>query len=573
LLVKFWYLIDRWAGFINFGLNLGMGALIEEAFRSFMDFSNLKHKKVLVVDDFANVRKSIKTMLLDLGFTTVNEAGDGNAASKLMRETKHDLVLCDFNLGKGRDGMRLLEEWRRLKLLSQEAIFVLITGETARDIVISALEFQPDDYLAKPFTMEVLSIRMMRWFERRQILLPLLVSLDKKDWPAVARIARQVNEQHPRYRSAAQKHFVEALIQQDQLTEAENFLYGLLGKRYQCWAQTSLHRIELLQHKHDSAEKGLKAVLVRDPNEMIAYDYLVDALQEQDKDEEVQFWLEEAISRAPRNISRQQKLVQVAQKNLNYQRANQAQRDVLSLATDTMHESLGRFQTYIKDLQHEARSCDEVRKKEIQKDITNAGKRMIDSFAFDQNARLFNKALQVQRSNDSSDARYARSLNELLNQSFDAIDELIPETAVFLAETFYLAERFDDGDEMVRRFNRCFKQQPQVVRVLNALQAEPIPLSVRKEAKKLNSQGIDLYRRQQYSESIQLFERAIILSPRHPGIVLNFVQSHLMQMKIAGKNRTVIEMCLDTIRRLHYLSDEHYQYERYQKLLANLDKL
>jgi len=538
-----------------------------------MGFSDLKNKKVLVIDDFANVRKSIKTMLLDLGFQTVNDAGDGNSATKLMREAKYDLVLCDFNLGKGRDGMRLLEEWRRLKLLTQEAIFVLITGETARDIVISALEFQPDDYLAKPFTLEILSIRMLRWFERRQTLLPLLLSLDQKDWPAVARIARQVNDQHPRYRSAAQKHFVEALIQQNQLTEAESFLFGLLGKRYQCWAQTSLHRIEFLQQKHDSAEKGLKAVLLRDPNEMIAYDYLVDALQEQDKDEEAQFWLEEAISRAPRNIGRQQQLVQVAQKNLDYQRANQAQRDVLNLATDTMHESLGRFQTYIKDLQHEARFCDEVRKKEIQKEITSASKRMLDSYALDHNARLFNKALQVQKSNDSSDARFTRSLNDLLSQSFDSIDELIPETAIFLAETFYQAERFDDGDEMVRRFDLRFKHQPQVVRVLNALQAEPIPLSERKEAKELNSQGIDLYRRHQYSESIQLFERAITLSPRHPGIILNFVQSHLVQMRIDGKNRTVIGTCLDTIKRLNYLSEDHYQYERYQKLLANLEKL
>jgi DNA-binding response OmpR family regulator len=551
-----------------------MGALIEEAYRSYMDFSDLKHKKVLVIDDFANVRKAIRTMLLDLGFQTVNEAGDGNSATKLMRETKHDLVLCDFNLGKGRDGMRLLEEWRLLNLLAPEALFVLITGETARDIVISALEIEPDDYLTKPFTMEVLSIRMMRLFERRQIMLPLIAALDKKDWPVVARIAREVNDQHPRYRSAAQKYFVEALIQQNHLTEAESFLYGLLGKRYQCWAQTYLHRIELLQDKPDSAEKGLKAVLQRSPNEMVAYDYLVNALQAQDKGEEVQFWLEQAIARAPRNINRQQHLVAVAQENLDLQRANLAQRDLLNLAADTMHESLGRFQTYIKDLQHEAGSCDEVRRKEIQREITNAGKRMLESFPSDHNARLFSKALQIQKSNaKSADVRYERSLKALFEESFEDTDQLIPETAIFVAETFYLAKRFDEGDEMVRRFKICFSHLPQVVSTLNSLQAEPIPVSARKEAKELNSQGIDLYRRHEYSASIQFFERAISLSPRHPGIILNFVQSHLMQMKSDGKNRTVIEMCLDTIRRLHYLSDEHYQYERYQKMLGNLEKL
>ena len=60
---------------------------------------------------------------------------------------------------------------------------------------------------------------------------------------------------------------------------------------------------------------------------------------QQEKDEEAQTWLEEVISRAPRSIDRQLKLVKVAQTNLNFRRANQAQKDILNLATDTMHEA------------------------------------------------------------------------------------------------------------------------------------------------------------------------------------------------------------------------------------------
>ena len=197
-----------------------------------MDLTNFKNKKVMVVDDFANVRRSIKAQLIDLGLVNVFEAYDGESASKILKETKVDLILCDYNLGKGRDGARLLEEWRVRKMMQQSTIFVLITAETARDVVVSAMEFEPDDYLAKPFTMEVLANRLQRWFERRQVLLPLLVSLEKHDWAAVADASRQIIEEHPRYRSVAQKNYVEALFQLKQFTQAEHFLHGLLDKRF-----------------------------------------------------------------------------------------------------------------------------------------------------------------------------------------------------------------------------------------------------------------------------------------------------------------------------------------------------
>ena len=538
-----------------------------------MEALDLKHKKVLVVDDFANVRKSITVMLEDLGFVTVNEASDGNSATKLIRENKYDLVLCDFNLGVGRDGMRLLEEWRSLKLMPEDTIFVLITGETSRSVVMSAIEFQPDDYLAKPFTLDVMSVRLGRWFERRKVLLPMLVSIDKKDWKAVASSAQRIDEGHPRYRSTAQKFYVEALIRQKKMGEAETFLYEVLEKRYQCWAQTSMHRIELLQKKLETAEKGLKAVLESDPNELIAYDYLVDSLVLQEKDEEAQTWLEEVISRAPRSIVRQLRLVKVAQTNLNFRRANQAQKDILNLATDTMHESVGLFQSYIKNLKDEALSSDDSRKRDIEKEITYTFKRMQQSFTSDFNADLFIRGMEIQDAIDVPAIKTTQDLDDLYNDIINAVDRMIPETALFLAELYYSQERFNDADEMVRAFKECFSDQPEFIKTLDELQAEPISLILRSEAKALNAQGMELYDQQKYPESVRFFEKALDRSPRHPGIVLNFVQAHLLMMEARGKNDQTAAMCLETISRLFYLSEEHYQYQRYKKLLDNVEKL
>jgi DNA-binding response OmpR family regulator len=536
-----------------------------------MDFSSLKNKKVLVVDDFANVRKSIKGQLQDLGFATVYEAYDADSATKIIREIKVDLVLCDYNLGKGRDGARLLEEWRVNRLIGQQTIYVLITAETSREVVVSAMEFQPDDYLAKPFTMEVMANRIDRWFERRQVLLPLLVSLEKNDWEAVASVSRQIIESHPRYRSQAQKYYVEALIKQEHLTEAENFLHGLLDKRFQSWAQTELHRIDLIQNKYEAAEVGLKDVLIKDPNLIDAYDLLADSLSAQDKAEELQELLEQAVYRAPKNLDRQRKLVSISQENLDFHRSSLALRDIVNMSANTMHENVGLYQAYIKNLQYEEKHCEnDQRKREISREINSVTRKMTDRYSNNPNSKLFTKALAVQKSSDPVAAKHTKELNDLFSQAFEHIDALNADTALFIAETFFMAERYSDGDEMVNRFKDKFKDKSWVLKQLSELQAEPISLDSRQKAKDLNLKGIGLYKEKRYPESILCFRHAMELSPRHPGIILNFVQSHLLKMKINEVDIDEVNLCLDYINRLNYLPEDHYQYDRFEKLKSNL---
>ena len=64
----------------------------------------------------------------------------------------YDIVLCDYNLGAGQDGQQLLEELRYRHKLKNTSLFVMITAESSRDMVLGALEYLPDDYLTKPIT-------------------------------------------------------------------------------------------------------------------------------------------------------------------------------------------------------------------------------------------------------------------------------------------------------------------------------------------------------------------------------------------------------------------------------------
>lgn len=402
----------------------------------------------------------------------------------------------------------------------------------------------------------------------------MLVSIDKKDWEAVAHSAKQIIEDHPRYRGAAQKWYVEALVQLRQFTQAENFLHGLLDKRYLSWAQTSLHRLDLLQNKFEAAEVGLIDVANADPNMIEAYDLLSKALAAQEKTTEQQEWLEKAIARSPKNINRQKTLAHVAQKNLDFARASSALRDVVNMSVGTMHENVGMFFSYIKNLQLESESsASDQRKRDISKEIASINRRMNERYQQDINARLFSKSLPIQQSSEPAAVKFTKALNEIYRLTFEQLEQILPETALIVAETFYSSERFNDADEMVKHFKKQFSDQPDVLKQLDELQAEPVSLEQRQKAKNLNLKGIELYKNKDYEQSIRYFKEAMDLSPRHPGIILNFVQSHLLRMKAAQVDPREVALCLEYIDRLNYLPEDHYQFERMSKLRKNLKAL
>jgi CheY-like chemotaxis protein len=74
--------------------------------------------------------------------------------------SSYDIILCDFNLGEGRDGQQLLEELRHRGLISLDTAFVMVTAESVYEKVVATAELAPDDYMIKPFSAEVMRNRL-----------------------------------------------------------------------------------------------------------------------------------------------------------------------------------------------------------------------------------------------------------------------------------------------------------------------------------------------------------------------------------------------------------------------------
>ncbi|MDX9873357.1 MAG: chemotaxis response regulator CheY [Spongiibacteraceae bacterium] len=123
-----------------------------------------KNMKILIVDDFSTMRRIIKNLLRDLGFTNTAEADDGHTALPMLQNGNFDFLITDWNMPTmtGIDLLRAVRADAKLKSLP----VLMVTAEAKRDQIIEAAQAGVNGYVVKPFTAAVLKEKIDKIFER-----------------------------------------------------------------------------------------------------------------------------------------------------------------------------------------------------------------------------------------------------------------------------------------------------------------------------------------------------------------------------------------------------------------------
>jgi two-component system chemotaxis response regulator CheY len=122
--------------------------------------------RILVVDDFSTMRRIVKNLLQELGFSNFEEAEDGVQAWNSIETHKgFDFVVSDWNMPNmtGIDLLRKVRADDRFK----GTPFLLITAEAKRSQILEAAEAGVDGYIVKPFTAATLNEKISKIFEGR----------------------------------------------------------------------------------------------------------------------------------------------------------------------------------------------------------------------------------------------------------------------------------------------------------------------------------------------------------------------------------------------------------------------
>lgn len=120
--------------------------------------------KFLVVDDFSTMRRIVRNLLKELGFSNVDEAEDGVVALSKLRDGKFDFVVSDWNM-PNMDGLTLLQTVRADPHLKHLPV-LMITAEAKKENIIAAAQAGASGYIVKPFTAATLQEKFEKIFEK-----------------------------------------------------------------------------------------------------------------------------------------------------------------------------------------------------------------------------------------------------------------------------------------------------------------------------------------------------------------------------------------------------------------------
>jgi len=120
--------------------------------------------KILIVDDFSTMRRIIKNLLRDLGFTNTSEADDGLTALPMLQQGNFDFLVTDWNM-PGMEGIELLKRVRADENLKTMPV-LLVTAEAKKEQIVEAAQAGVNGYIVKPFTSGTLKEKIDKIFER-----------------------------------------------------------------------------------------------------------------------------------------------------------------------------------------------------------------------------------------------------------------------------------------------------------------------------------------------------------------------------------------------------------------------
>ncbi len=123
-----------------------------------------KNLKILIVDDFSSMRRIIKNLMRDLGYTNTHEADDGLTALPMLKGGGYEFLVTDWNM-PGMQGIDLLKAIRNDPQLVSLPV-LLVTAEARREQIVEAAEAGVNGYIVKPFTAQTLKEKINKIFER-----------------------------------------------------------------------------------------------------------------------------------------------------------------------------------------------------------------------------------------------------------------------------------------------------------------------------------------------------------------------------------------------------------------------
>ena len=527
-----------------------------------------------MVNEQRSFQVMMKAMLINLGISNITYSNTAEDARRRCQKGSFDIYLIDYDLGVGENGRQLLESLRDKDLIPPQSVVIMVSGDSSRAMVLSALEAEPDEYLMKPFSQEQFSFRLKRALARHNALATVFTALAENNLPALITACAERADAVPRFANYCRCLQADTHLKLDQAQEARSLMRQLLAGQENSWARLILGKACNTLGLHEEAVSHLQATIKNTPLMVEAHRWLAESLLALGNGDLAQQELRRAVDISPQSVQLSRRLAEVCLQRHDYAHAKDVLLSLIDLSRNSIHRTPHYLGAYIQTLTlYALNSNDSYHIANLQKQVNSALSRIRDSLMMSEfNYPVFEQICQ---------ARVQIALGELLkgkkmlyraNQNW--LDEPATMPPALLGETILALYQLGEFEYAESLQSLLAEDEDRLLTTcIQATRDDKTVLERRQRYQQLNELGIKAYQAGELEQALGHFREALRRAPANTGAALNKIQVLLQLMQKNRKSPEFGAECKETLDVLDGIPLNPAQQERFRKLRQEFTQL
>lgn len=542
---------------------------------------NFANKQVLIVEDQRPFLLLLRGLMHSMGATDIVTKSSAEKAISICRKQKFDVVVSDLHLGSDRkNGFEFVEELRVRRLIKPTTVFILISADSARPVVLGSIERRPDDYLIKPFSQVQLKSRISRAWAKRQYLGDVYREIANDNLDAAVDICEDLLATPSPYKGSCEQLLVELYWQLEQPDKALDVLTPYLDGKPIMWAQVALGKTYVHLQQYDKAMDMAEQVLKRNRFSAEAQDILAQASDAKQQGELAISAIRQAIKLSPFSLPRHFQACEIARNHDDYLLAAESSLAIWDLSKRTVHYDSLHWCGYIRSLLDVAEYTDDkrTRNKYQQEALLALQRGKFDEYLHrideDFDVEIFGRIMNARV--NAIDGKMLDAKKHLVKSQWAIEEKYQTPPIAFIPDSIkvmYDLGEFEDAIKLQEVLENSDGKLDPNSRFLLSKEQHGTKQNFA-NYQQFNREGIKYYQQGKYEQAKASFALAQGFAPVNTGVTLNLLQCLLQLLLKSDKpSREMMLECRKLFKLIDDMPLKQEHAEKYQTLRQELDQI
>lgn len=497
------------------------------------------NKSYLIIDDFQGMRTMMREMLRTFGGKNIDTAVNATEAMPLLEKNRYDVVLCDYNLGSGKNGLQILEEAKLRNLSGLATAWIIITAEKTSDLVFGAAEYMPDDYIIKPVNEAMMKGRLEKVLAKKDVLVNVEKAVKAKHHPLTIALCDKLLASTQTNTAELLRIKTTTLMTMRQYDQAEQVFNQILAKRDIPWAKTGLGKVAFYKGDMERAQQLFNEVIRDNPAYLEAHDWLVKTHEAQGNLDEAQNVLERSVELSPTSVIRQKNLGEMAQKRGDLETAANAFRRTIKLGEHSIHKAPSTYLNLAKVCSDKGTPAEAL---QVLKNVTQE----FEGPSVRLHAKIMEGSVYTKSGDHNNAQKLAKELAAITSSNNNALPPnlMLEATQLFLS-TGNKEAASNMAQALVKNNHENTELLAQVSELYNQAgmhdAGDELVSKSREEVIESNNRAVMMAKEGKLEEAIQLLREARTLLPNNKRIMINLANVAVLSMRQNGVNDELLK--------------------------------